>query len=83
MHLQVQIKSRKSTICLLIWAWIHTQKIRVLKKLVVHLWPDGTLMVSRAGQAFDANGELVDQKVRDQLAAFVQGFAAFAAATRR
>ena len=55
----------------------------VLKKLGVHLWPDGTLMVSRAGQAFDANGELVDQKVRDQLAAFVQGFAAFAAATRR
>ena len=51
--------------------------------LEAHLWPDGTLMVSRAGQAFDANGELVDQKVRDQLAAFVQGFAAFAAATRR
>lgn len=49
----------------------------VLKKLGVHLWPDGTLMVSRASAAFDADGELVDAKVREQLAGFVRGFAAF------
>lgn len=54
----------------------------VLKKLGVHLWPDGTLMVSRAGQAFDASGELVDDKVRAQLAEFVRGFAAFAGGKR-
>jgi NAD(P)H-dependent FMN reductase len=50
----------------------------VLKKLGVQVWPGATLMVSRAGTAFDADGALVDGKVRDQLAAFVAGFAAFA-----
>ncbi len=50
----------------------------VLKKLGVHLWPDGTLMVSRAGGVFDAEGNLVDEKVRGQLAGFVQGFAGYA-----
>ncbi len=45
----------------------------------MQLWAGNRLMVSRAGQAFDANGELVDDTVRQQLASFVQGFAAFAA----
>ena len=31
----------------------------------------------------DADGELVDAKLREQLAGFVQGFATFAAARRR
>ena len=51
----------------------------VLKTLGVDLWAGSKLYVSRAGQAFDANGELVDDKVRAQLAEFVRGFAAFAA----
>jgi len=51
----------------------------VLKTLGVDLWAGSKLYVSRAGQAFDANGELVDDKVRAQLADFVRGFAAFAA----
>ncbi len=50
----------------------------VLKTLGVDLWAGGRLYVSRAGQAFDANGELVDDKVRAQLAEFVRGFAGFA-----
>ena len=50
----------------------------VLKTLGVDLWAGSKLYVSRAGQAFDANGELVDDKVRAQLAEFVRGFAAFA-----
>ncbi|GAA5004509.1 NAD(P)H-dependent oxidoreductase [Pseudoluteimonas lycopersici] len=50
----------------------------VLKTLGVDLWAGSRLYVSRAGQAFDANGELVDDKVRAQLAEFVRGFAAFA-----
>ena len=50
----------------------------VLKTLGVDLWAGSKLYVSRAGQAFDANGELVDDKVRAQLADFVRGFAAFA-----
>jgi len=51
----------------------------VLKKLGVQLWPGATLMVSRAGNAFDADGALLDDKVRAQLAGFLAGFAAFAA----
>ena len=50
----------------------------VLKTLGVRLWAGDRLMVSRAGQAFDASGELVDARVREQLAGFVQGFAGFA-----
>ena len=55
----------------------------VLKTLDVQLWAGSRLMVSRAGSAFDADGELVDAKLREQLAGFVQGFATFAAARRR
>ena len=51
----------------------------VLKTLGVQLWAGNKLMVSRAAGVFDADGALVDAKVRGQLAGFVQGFAAFAA----
>ena len=51
----------------------------VLKTLGVDLWAGSRLYVSRAAQAFDANGELVDDKVSAQLAEFVKGFAEFAA----
>lgn len=54
----------------------------VLKTLGVRLWAGQKLLVSRAGSVFDADGTLVDAKVRDQLAGFVQGFAAFASTTR-
>ena len=51
----------------------------VLKTLGVQLWSGQKLMVSRAGGVFDAEGNLTDDKVREQLAGFVQGFADFAA----
>jgi NAD(P)H-dependent FMN reductase len=54
----------------------------VLKTLGVDLWAGSRLYVSRAGQAFDANGELIDDKVRAQLADFVRGFARFAGESR-
>lgn len=54
----------------------------VLKTLGVDLWAGSRLYVSRAGQAFDANGVLVDDKVRTQLAEFVRGFAGFAGGRR-
>ena len=54
----------------------------VLKTLGVRLWAGNRLMVSRAGSVFDAEGTMVDDKVRGQLAGFVQGFAAFASAPR-
>ena len=54
----------------------------VLKTLGVRLWAGNRLMVSRAVSVFDADGALVDPKVREQLAGFVQGFAAFAGTAR-
>lgn len=50
----------------------------VLKTLGVRLWSGEKLLVSRAGQAFDGDGRLVDARVREQLAAFLAGFAAYA-----
>lgn len=52
----------------------------VLRTLGVRHWSGGRLMVSRAAQAFDAQGELQDEATRDQLRRFVAGFAAFAGA---
>lgn len=51
----------------------------VLRTLGTRPWFGGRLMVSRAGAAFDAGGNLVDEKVRGQLREFVAGFAAFSA----
>lgn len=51
----------------------------VLRTLGTRQWNGGKLMVSRAGQAFDASGALADDATRTQLAKFVTGFAAFAA----
>ena len=52
----------------------------VLRTLRVRYWAGGRLLVSRAGQAFDEKGGLKDDSVRDQLAKFVTGFAAYATA---
>lgn len=50
----------------------------VLRTLRTQVWFGERLMVSRAGSAFDAEGRLVDDKVRAQLQAYVSGFASFA-----
>lgn len=55
----------------------------VLRTLGTLHWNAGRLMVSRAGTVFAADGSLQDDKVRAQLAEFVQGFAAFAASARK
>ncbi|MDO5606546.1 MAG: NADPH-dependent FMN reductase [Paracoccus sp. (in: a-proteobacteria)] len=47
----------------------------VLRTLKCALWPDGRMLVSRAAGLFDENGNLTDDKTRDQLAQFVAGFA--------
>jgi NAD(P)H-dependent FMN reductase len=54
----------------------------VLKTLKAELWSGAKLYVSRAGQAFAADGELADEAVRARLAEFVRGFAAFAEGKR-
>jgi chromate reductase len=51
----------------------------ILKTLGTRSWSGAKLLVSRAGQVFDADGKLVDEAVATQLGRFVQGFATFAA----
>jgi NAD(P)H-dependent FMN reductase len=53
----------------------------VMRTLGVRQWAGGRLMVSRASQLFDEQGQLRDEAVRGQLAKFLAGFAAFAAET--
>ena len=55
----------------------------VLRTLGTHPWFGGRLQVSRAGQLFNENGDLVDDKVSAQLSEFLRGFSAFAAASKR
>ena len=49
----------------------------VLRTLRTRPWFGGRLMVSRAGSMFDAQGALIDEKTREQLRAFVEGYARF------
>ena len=49
----------------------------VLRTLRTRPWFGGRLMVSRAGSVFDARGALIDEKTREQLRAFVEGYARF------
>lgn len=49
----------------------------VLRTLRTRPWFGGRLMVPRAGSVFDAEGTLVDDKVRAQLREFLAGFAQF------
>ncbi|HVS24682.1 MAG TPA: NADPH-dependent FMN reductase [Gammaproteobacteria bacterium] len=57
-----------------------TAWLPVLKTLGTRAWFGGRLQVSRAGDVFDANGKLVDERVREQLRKFLDGFVKFAAA---
>lgn len=49
----------------------------VLRTLGADHWSGGRLMVSHAGQAFDAEGNLTDEAVREKLKAFLAGFVAY------
>jgi len=60
-----------------------TAWLPVLKTLGTEAWFGGRLQVSRAGEAFDATGALVDQRVREQLRTFLASFCEFVAAHRR
>ena len=46
----------------------------VLRTLGSRFWAGGRLLVSRAGQAFDADGRLVDERTRAQLAQFLAAY---------
>lgn len=49
----------------------------ILRYLGTKTWFEGRLLVSHAASAFDASGAITDDKVRNQLAQFVQGFVEF------
>ena len=49
----------------------------VLRTLGTRPWFGQQLYVAQAGQAFDANGNLVDEKMRQRLAGYVKAFADF------
>jgi chromate reductase len=49
----------------------------VLRTLGTKPWFGGRLMVSRASTVFEGNGHIADEKVRGNLAAFIEGFGAF------
>lgn len=49
----------------------------VLRTLGVRYWTGGRLVVSRAGQVFDENGDLRDDAVRNQLSRFMKDFVRF------
>lgn len=49
----------------------------VMRTLGVRYWSGGRLQVSRAGDAFDEDGTLADEGVRERLKKFVEGFHAF------
>jgi chromate reductase len=49
----------------------------VFRTLGAELWSGGRLLVSRAGQAIDANGEITDAATRDNIRKFMEGFVAY------
>lgn len=49
----------------------------VLKSLSVSQWSGGSLLLSRAHQAFDADGKLADEATAKRLTDFISGFALF------
>jgi len=51
--------------------------LSVLRTLGTRPWFGGRLQVSHAAQVFNDQGDLVDEKIRTQLSAFLRGFAAF------
>lgn len=47
----------------------------VMRTLGADLWSGGRLLVSRAGQIVDTNGEIVDEAARANIRKFIHGFA--------
>lgn len=55
----------------------------ILRHVGATHWAGGRVVISKAHQAFDAQGKLTDEAALKSLTAFVAGFAAFAAAQKR
>jgi len=53
--------------------------LSVLRTLGTRPWYEGRLMVTRAGNVFDDQGRMTDDKMRERLKTFLAGFSEFAA----
>jgi chromate reductase len=51
--------------------------LSVFRTLGAQLWTEGRLLVSRAHTVFDANGSLVDDKIRESLRTYLEGYIRF------
>jgi NAD(P)H-dependent FMN reductase len=60
-----------------------TAWLPVLKTLGTAAYFGGRLQVSRADGLFDGEGNLVDERVREQIKKYLAGFCEFVAAARR
>jgi chromate reductase len=60
-----------------------TAWLPVLKTLGTAAYFGGRLQVSRAGEVFNGEGALVDERIRDQLKKFLAGFCEFVVAHQR
>jgi NAD(P)H-dependent FMN reductase len=60
-----------------------TAWLPVLKTLGTAAYFGGRLQVAQAGNVFDKSGNLVDERIREQLQKYLAGFCKFVAATRR
>ena len=60
-----------------------TAWLPVLKTLGTAAYFGGRLQVARAGDVFDKSGNLVDDRIREQLEKYLAGFCEFVAAARR
>jgi chromate reductase, NAD(P)H dehydrogenase (quinone) len=49
----------------------------VFRTLGADLWSGGRLLVSRAGHVIDANGEITDAAIRDNIRKFMEGFVGY------
>ena len=55
----------------------------VFRVLGAQLWPQGRMLVARAGSVFDAEGRLTDAKVREALRSFLADYVRFVETLRR
>jgi NAD(P)H-dependent FMN reductase len=60
-----------------------TAWLPVLKTLGTAAYFGGRLQVAKAGDVFDKSGDLVDERIREQLEKYLAGFCKFVGATRR
>jgi chromate reductase len=57
--------------------------LSVFRTLGAEFWCEGRLLVPRAQGAFAEDGTLTDEKLKDQLRTFVEGFVTFVQTSRR